>query len=140
MQDPDEIYLTAGSSLQLIILLSDTGGKTSFSEGTLQIRPKFVLSSQKVGHDWYKSDWLGFFMTTTNQWIYHHKLGWLFVTPLERHGYWLWDASLRDWLWTDLSFFPWIFTNANSNWLYFSLEEEKVRFFDHNLQKWMLRL
>jgi len=140
IQDPDEIHLSAGTSLRIIILLSDPGGKTSLSEGILQIRPKFVLNSQKVNAHWYNSDWLGYFMTTPNQWIYHYKLGWLFVSSLERNGYWVWDVSLQDWFWTDSSFFPWVFTNGNASWLYFNVEEEKVRFFDHNLQKWKPRL
>ena len=126
--------------MRIIILLSDPGGKTSLSEGILQIRPKFVLKSQKVNAHWYNSDWLGYFMTTPNQWIYHYKLGWLFVSSLERNGYWLWDVSLQDWFWTDSSFFPWVFTNRSASWLYFNVEEEKVRFFDHNLQKWKPRL
>ena len=66
-------------------------------------------------------------------------MGWLYVQPIASEGYWIWDPVLEDWLWTDETFFPWTYSNSRSRWYYFSLESEKVRFFDHNQQKWLLR-
>jgi len=140
MLDPDEIDLSFGSSLKLIISLSDRGGKASLAEGTANIRSRIVMNSMALGDHWYQSDWFGLFLTSQKGWVYHYKLGWLFVSPLDHQGYWIWDVSLQDWLWTDSEIFPWLFSGSSSSWLYFTLEEEKVRFFDHNLQKWMLRL
>jgi hypothetical protein len=138
--DPDEIFQSSGNIFKMLVSLNDHGGKSSLTEGTIKIRPKFILESNSLGNDWYESNWLGYYLTTQNSWIYHQKLGWLFVSPLDHQGYWIWDVSLGDWLWTDSVFYPWLFSNVNSSWYYFNLEEEKVRFFDHNLQKWKLRL
>jgi len=140
VEDPDEISQSSGNIFKMLVSLNDHGGKSSLTEGTIKIRPKFILESNSLGNDWYESNWLGYYLTTQNSWIYHQKLGWLFVSPLDHQGYWIWDVSLGDWLWTDSAFYPWLFSNVNSSWYYFNLEEEKVRFFDHNLQKWKFRL
>ena len=140
VEDPDEISQSSGNIFKMLVSLNDHGGKSSLTEGTIKIRPKFILESNSLGNDWYESNWLGYYLTTQNSWIYHQKLGWLFVFPLDHQGYWIWDVSLGDWLWTDSAFYPWLFSNVNSSWYYFNLEEEKVRFFDHNLQKWKFRL
>jgi hypothetical protein len=97
------------------------------------------MNSTALGDHWYQSDWFGLFLTSQKGWVYHYKLGWLFISPLDHQGYWIWDVSLQDWLWTDSEIFPWLFSGSSSSWLYFTLEEEKVRFFDHNEQKWISR-
>ena len=138
--DPDEIFLSSGNTFKIEISLSDRGGKNSLTDGTIKIRPNFVLNSDSLGNGWYKSNWLGSYLTTQNPWIYHQQLGWLFFTYIDDQGYWFWDSTMKDWLWTDTVFFPWTFSYTNSSWYYFNLHTEKVKFFDHNLQKWKSRL
>jgi len=136
--DSDEIFDSGGSILKLEISLSDKKGKESFIEGLIKVKPKLMLKSIAHGAGWYESSWLGLFLATPNNWIFQQKLGWIYISPTEVRGYWFWDSSLRDWMWTDETFFPWTFSNASSTWIYYSMEE-KVRLFEHNLQKWRLR-
>ncbi len=137
--DPDEVILSSGSTIPLVILLRDSGGKTFEIEGTVHINHSFVFNSTSLGNGWYDSNWFGIFMSKDNAWVYHRRLGWLYIQSVDLESYWIWDPVLDDWLWTDETFFPWTYSNALSSWYYFSLESEKVRFFDHNLQKWILR-
>ena len=139
ISDPDEISIMSGSSINLIISLQDTGGKSSQIEGSVIFAPEFVLNSEFLGNGWYDSPWLGTFLQMENYWLYHRRLGWLFVHSLNGGDYWFWDAVSEDWLWTNETFFPWVFSNSNSGWIYFNLNSEKVRFFNHNLQEWNLR-
>jgi hypothetical protein len=137
--DPDEIFLSSGDTFKIVISLSDHGGKNSLTDGTIKIRPNFVLDSDSLGNSWYESNWLGFYLTTQTPWIYHQHLGWLFFSNMDHQGYWFWDSTMKDWLWTDPVFFPWTFSYTNSSWYYFNLHTEKVRFFDHNIQRWRSR-
>ncbi|MDA8805939.1 InlB B-repeat-containing protein [Opitutales bacterium] len=139
MLDPDEIFLSAGATIPLKILLQDTGGKSSEIQATVHIQNSFVFNSTSLGSGWYESDWFGVFLSKDNTWVYHRRLGWLYVQSIDLESYWIWDPILEDWLWTDETFFPWTYSNFYSSWYYFNLESEKVRFFDHNLQKWKLR-
>ena len=139
VEDPDEIFLSSGNTFKIVISMSDQGGKSSLTEGTIKIRPKFILESNYLGNDWYESNWMGYFLTTQNLWIYHQKLGWLFLSPMDHQGYWFWDSTMEDWLWTDSTFYPWLFSSGRSSWYYFNIDEEKVRFFNHNEQRWSTR-
>jgi uncharacterized repeat protein (TIGR02543 family) len=139
MLDPDEIFLSAGATIPLRILLQDTGGKSSEIQATVHIQNSFVFNSTSLGSGWYESDWFGVFLSKDNTWVYHRRLGWLYIQSIDLESYWIWDPVLEDWLWTNETFFPWTYSNSYSSWYYFNLESEKVRFFDHNLQKWKLR-
>ena len=137
--DTDEIIKSAGNTVQLIFSLYDGVGKTSQVEGLIRFAPEYVLNSEPLGSNWYESSWLGTYMYTDNKWLYHRRLGWLFVYSLSGGDYWFWDAKSEDWLWTNEAFFPWVFSNSRLGWIYFNLSSEKVRFFNHNLQEWNLR-
>ena len=137
--DPEEIIDLAGTSLSLIISLDDQKGKASSVNGLIRIADKYILESASLGDGWFQSPWLGHFLKSNDSWIYHLKLGWIYIHPLQTSGYWLWDPVLDEWLWTDSTFFPWTFSNKISGWIYFSLDSEKVRFFDHNSQEWLFR-
>ena len=139
LSDPDEISSLSGSTLSLRISLHDIGGKSSEIEGFVKIANQYVLDSNGLGSGWYDSSWLGIFLQMENSWLYHRRLGWLFVHSLNRGGYWFWDATSEDWWWTNETFFPWVFSNSRSGWIYFNLSSEKVRIFNHNLQEWNLR-
>ena len=139
ISDPDEINSLSGVSLNLRISLRDTAGKNSESLGLVRIANQYVLNSSNLGNGWYESPWLGVFLQMENSWLYHEHLGWLFAHSLNSGGYWFWDAKREDWFWTEKTFFPWVFSNADLVWIYFNLESEKVRFFNHNLQEWNYR-
>jgi hypothetical protein len=136
--DSDEIFESEGSIFKLEISLSDQKGNESFIEGLIKVKPKLILKSIAHGSGWYESSWLGLFLATQNNWIFQQQLGWIYISPTEGLGYWFWDSSLRDWMWTDETFFPWTFSNSSSSWIYYSMEE-KIRLFEHNQQKWRLR-
>ena len=111
--DTDEITESAGNAVQLIFSLHDGGGKTSQVEGLVTFAPEYVLKSESLGSNWYESSWFGVFLQMENKWLYHRKLGWLFVHPLGFEGYWFWDSVSQDWWWTDKPFFLGYFQMQN---------------------------
>jgi hypothetical protein len=73
----------------------------------------------EVGVGWRASDWFGEFRKfEQTDWIYHAKLGWVFVVPDEERGLWLWHRELG-WLWTQKGTWPHLWRNEVSAWIYF---------------------
>ena len=64
--------------------------------------------------------WFGEFLSYENQWIFHTRLGWLYLpTPdSENGGVWVWSPTHNGWLWTDQNTFPHIYQDSNGNWIY----------------------
>ena len=64
--------------------------------------------------------WFGEFLSYENQWIFHTRLGWLYMpTPdSENGGVWVWSPTHNGWLWTDQNTFPHIYQDSNGNWIY----------------------
>ena len=78
----------------------------------------------EVGGGWRASDWFGKFRKfEQTDWIYHAKLGWVFVTPDEERGLWLWHRELG-WLWTQEGTWPHLWRNEVSAWIYFLKNHE----------------
>ena len=82
---------------------------------------------------WYESPWFGNFFNPSKCWIYHVNLGWLYPNQSSHDGYWFYNSELK-WIWTDSSFFPWLFINEVSGWKYFNSE---LGFFDPDHEKWL---
>jgi len=78
----------------------------------------------EVGGGWRVSDWFGEFRKfEQTDWIYHAKLGWVFVAPDEERGLWLWHKELG-WLWTQREVWPHLWRNEVSGWIYFLKSHE----------------
>jgi len=77
--------------------------------------------------DWWTSPWFDSFFLSSNGWLRHEKLGWLFAIDEGAGGVWLWQESLG-WLWTGEGIYPHLFLNAENGWG-FLLGDSENRFF-----------
>jgi hypothetical protein len=77
--------------------------------------------------DWWTSPWFGSFFLSSNGWLRHEKLGWLFAIDEGAGGVWLWQENLG-WLWTGEGIYPHLFLNAENGWG-FLLGDSENRFF-----------
>jgi surface protein len=66
---------------------------------------------------WKTLSWFGTFRPYENGWIYHLKLGWVFVHPEETSGLWLWKKNMG-WIWTKEGVFPYFWKNNDGSWQY----------------------
>ena len=62
---------------------------------------------------WFDSGFWGAFYVSSNDWIYHIKYGWMYLS-----GNWSWMESRRDWLWTQENCFPYFYSNNLQEWIY----------------------
>ena len=92
---------------------------------------------------WYASTWLGEFYALQDDWIYHSKLGWLYLKPNANGGFWFWDPQFNGWWWSSKDTFPYAYlSDALGNgigWLYFELKDNPLRIYRFNNQQWTTR-
>jgi len=93
----------------------------------------------EVGGGWRSSDWFGEFrMFGQTEWVYHARIGWVFVVPDEERGLWLWHREWG-WLWTQRGTWPYLWRNQVSAWLYFlGKHEGSPVFYDYRTSDYLI--
>ena len=107
---------------------------TTFMGQSKQIFAHFVPSSiladsSYLENGWWSNSWFGYYWKKTNQnWIYHNKLGWVFLRLLEDNSLWIWIEKLESWFWTTKTHFPYInLTSGNqSEWYWIHLDKSST--------------
>ncbi|MBP52144.1 MAG: hypothetical protein CMI27_03255 [Opitutae bacterium] len=85
-----------------------------------------------LGSSWYSSSWLGeFYSNNQNNWIYHKRLGWVYLYSEEGKDYWVFDENLG-WLFVNASIYPFFYSFEKSNWLYLFPETTDKHFWDYS--------
>ena len=96
-----------------------------------------LLTSQKVPQ-WYNSKWLGTYYDSTQGWIYHNYLEWVYSTGAAGDGLWLWHENIG-WMWTQDGTYPYLYSYINEHWIYLDLATQAdKRFYDFSLEAWKL--
>ena len=133
----------SGGPIQLTISLTDTSGMTSQFAGIVSFVGKTDVSSlgatPQNQSDWYEVDWLGSFYAGKNGWLYHNRLGWIYLSPSEGDGFWIWNES-NGWWWTKDNIFPYAYKfstiTEHRGWLYFDVETEPMRTYEFFNETW----
>lgn len=88
--------------------------------------------------DWWTSPWLGtFYAPTTNGWIMHEELGWLYAIPALEDGIWIWRSGMG-WNWTSPETFPYLYQSQASSWMYYyGGNRRKILFYHYRDQRWL---
>ena len=81
---------------------------------------------------WIIDSWMGDLVPYPNQWAYHRRLGWIFMSPDGSNGYWLWRQE-NGWLWTNSSTWPFLWAHESADWLYLLPAKNKALFYDYGL-------
>ena len=139
LTDPIEILQAAGSSIRLLISLGDGRGRSSTIEGIVSIAPRLILESKNLENGWFESAWFGTIYPTSQNWIYHYPMGWLYMHSVYPSGLWFWDGLNNSWIWTQNGVFPWFFKYETSAWIYHKLDDEEIKVFDQSEKLWKYR-
>ena len=81
---------------------------------------------------WIIDSWMGDLLPYSNQWAYHRRLGWIFMSPDGSAGYWIWRQE-NGWLWTNSSTWPFLWSHKSTEWLYLLPAKNKALFYDYGL-------
>ena len=79
---------------------------------------------------WIIDSWMGDLLPYPNQWAYHRRLGWIFMSPDGSDGYWIWRQE-NGWLWTNSSTWPFLWAHESTGWLYLLPAKNKALFYDY---------
>ena len=100
------------------------------------LQPGWIGATPGATKDWWTSPWLGRFFQSSNGWVLHEKLGWVFPVRSPSAGVWLWLDGVG-WLWTDDKVYPFLYGEGGVGWLYFfGLHDGTRLFYDYQLKKW----
>jgi hypothetical protein len=79
---------------------------------------------------WIIDSWMGDLLPYPNQWAYHRRLGWIFMSPDGNQGYWLWRQE-NGWLWTNSSTWPFLWSHQSTGWHYLLPVKNQALFYDY---------
>jgi hypothetical protein len=119
------------STTNEVLMDQDRNISASF---TISITAGLELSS--LGGNWYSS-WFGIFYQSSNHWVYHFNLGWIFLT-IDGSNLWIWNDQ-HGWLWTSptqyLENFLW--SAKLETWIYLELKEpSEPRIWNYDSSSW----
>jgi hypothetical protein len=137
VEDSDELGNLSNGLATLEVRLSDGKGLFGAVTVTVKIGNSLALGSSAIeGTDkWWNSAWLGNFFSDKSSWVYHEHLGWLYVSPAQATGYWLWSASQTSWLWTSSETYPYLYKDS-VGWLYLRTETDP-KMYDYTNETWI---
>ena len=79
---------------------------------------------------WITDSWMGNLVPYPNQWAYHRRLGWTYLSPDGNDGYWIWRKD-NGWLWTNAETWPFLWSHQSANWLYLLPVNRNALFYDY---------
>ena len=140
--DFDDLKALSAEELTLTLEGATESGSSYQLDGRIKIDNALSLESERLSaSNWLKSGWFGDFYSTGGEWIYHSRLGWVFLRSDAADGYWFWDMHLESWLWTNPSNFPYFYKYHpdQPRWLYIKIEPENIRVYDFESENWSVR-
>jgi len=140
--DLDDLKQMSASEIKVTLEGIIPNGSEVVLERTLKIDNALSLESTRLhSNDWMTSDWFGNFYSTGSPWIYHSQIGWLYVLPDSKDGFWFWDPFLGSWWWSRSDSHPYAFKDKGneSGWIFLQLNADAVHVFDFNSQRWSTR-
>ena len=67
---------------------------------------------------WKYLSWFGLFQDNYDGWVFHLRLGWVFVNGNNTDSLWIWDSEW-DWLWTSAEAYPKLYSHTQDGWIYY---------------------
>jgi hypothetical protein len=100
-------------------------------------KPSWIEATPGVATDWWNSAWFGNFFQSSNGWVMHEKMGWVYPVKCQSSGVWLWKKG-QGWLWTDEGLYPRVYGDSYKSWVYFyGAWEGKKLFYVYNEEQWI---
>ena len=130
------VYKTPSSYLITITATNFLGSKESTRRVTIDA-PYWALDANDLGNGWKSFDWFGnYFESSSNNWIYHEQLGWLYRSGETVDDTWFWSKHWN-WAWTSDLSYPYL-VKSNSEWMYYLQgTSNPIRLYDYGLSSWL---
>ncbi len=90
--------------------------------------PDWAQASELEDSGWRHDRSFGYFMPFESKWIYHARLGWLYVPEYAAQWFWSWSELMKKWIWVHENAFPWVYSyhqqDQSGGWLFFKLDSD----------------
>ena len=101
---------TSEVDLTLIILNVDETAQSP-EDSTL------LVNGYSLNNGWRQASWFGLYYSEFFPWVFHPSMGWVYVIQEKEGSCWMWHSQL-EWIWTDISLFPYFLINSIQSWGY----------------------
>ena len=109
--------------------------KVDFKYSKVRDEGSWQRSVPTFWNKWKKSNWLGHFFVSENDWIYHEKLGWIY--PVKSSGGIWFFKSNAGWFWTSPNAYPWLYAYEFDDWMYLKSTDSGHLFYHFSKKKWI---
>ena len=93
------------------------GALRHFEQADEDMPGESALQGAEMADGWMRSPWFGAYREYGDGWIFHARLGWLYLSEDGQGGAWLWMES-EGWLWTEAEVWPFLWKDRSQGWLY----------------------
>ena len=105
-------------------------------KATLPIQDAWDYGNRPVGNNWYWLYWYGHYTPSgSSPWHYHEMLGWVYPHGERPGDIWLYQTFLG-WLWTNTGSFPFLWSDADQDWVYIKHFEGACWLYRYKTETW----
>lgn len=72
---------------------------------------------------WKYLDWFGWFSDLAYPWVYHEKMGWVEINPINSDEMWMWHQRF-DWVYASKYAYPYLYHYENEKWIQLDFGEQ----------------
>jgi hypothetical protein len=110
---------------------------TYFQSSLFGVDGNYIRSDvTELGSAWTQNSWFGIFYDPGTNWIYHESFEWLYPIDNDAEATWLYHQDWK-WLWVKKEYFPLIYFQELSTWLYFGDNSGTRSFYDYATESWI---
>lgn len=97
--------------------------------------------SESLENGWWGNPWFGnFWKVGEEDWLFHEKLGWIYMKKKGDQSIWVWIQKMEDWFWTAKEHYPYLHSSSLQSWYFVNLEKTnftRLVIFDYANSEWL---
>jgi len=97
--------------------------------------------SEVLDNGWWGNPWFGYFWKVgEDDWLFHEKLGWIFLKKKGDSSIWVWIQKMDGWFWTAKEHYPYLHSSSTQTWYWINLDNSdftKLVIYDYASSKWL---
>ena len=97
--------------------------------------------SSSLDNGWWGNPWFGYFWKVGDEdWLFHEKLGWIYMKKKGDQSIWVWIQKMEDWFWTAKEHYPYLHSSSVESWYFVNLESSdftRLVIYDYANSEWL---
>lgn len=101
----------------------------------------YFTDSEALENGWWGNPWFGYFWKVGEEdWLFHEKLGWIFLKKQGDSSIWIWIQKLNGWFWTAKDHYPYLHSENSNTWYWINLDQSdfnRLLIYDYANLEWL---